>query len=401
MAINEKRYLMKLPKVTPEQYARDCYIDLANWTSSPEAIANLNLSETVQLPTVTIKHRFWVDADYTAQIGREEIDKTVVQETHKFNDGTSYTEEVTKEETRVEWDPHENKLSNESFEYLIPLKDIDMSALGVESSKKVKPYWLEQGWTELELGLGADGWKPATDEIIEKLKEVPFDAETFQQQTIEQYLDSSIKRRLPLGYKYWKDLEYKANVVSATTTIGLRIDYRVKCEYKGQTFHIPRIGKETIPLPTQGNVRKDFKSKASTFNYTARKEWLCKNHPDYHKNRKLKEKMLLLMPAAGLLGVVLTMVASNIVFLFVGAAGAVGAWFMYKRTNEDLSKIEMEAAEQANQEYQKLKAEEENEIAEHNSCFEDLKKKKIDALNALFAKKGMPPLNEDEIAQFK
>ena len=301
----------------------------------------------------------------------------------------------------MEWDPHESQLTNARFEEVIPLNDIDMSAFGVESGKKAKPYWKEQGWTKLEFELFKDGWEPASDEMIEKLEKVPFDAEAFQKQKIEDSLESIIKRCLPTGYRYWRELEYKEQVTTSKTTVGVRIDYRVKCEYKGQTFHLPCMGKETIPLPTQGNVKQEFKSKASTFNYTARKEWLRKNHPNYNKYRKLKEKMLLLMPAAGLLGVILTMVASNIIFLLVGAAGAVGGWFMYKYANAALAKIEAQAAAQANQEYQKLKAEEEKELAEHNNAFAGLKEKKVDALNALFAQKGMQPLSEEEIAKFK
>ena len=101
MANNEKVYLMKLPQITPEQYMRNCYINLANLTSSAEALSDLKMSETIQMPTVTIKHTFFVDAAYTAQIGREEVDQEVVHETHKHDDGTTYEKAVIKETTRI------------------------------------------------------------------------------------------------------------------------------------------------------------------------------------------------------------------------------------------------------------------------------------------------------------
>lgn len=401
MANNEKVYLMKLPQITPEQYMRNCYINLANLTSSAEALSDLKMSETIQMPTVTIKHTFFVDAAYTAQIGREEVDQEVVHETHKYDDGTTYEKAVIKETTRIEWDPHEGKLNGASFETLIPLPNIDMSAFGVKCTKNAKPYWKEQGWIELEVKPNVDGWVPANDEMKEKLQQVPFDFEAFQEERIKHLLPNKIMIQTPYGYKHWDGLQYTSEVTRSKTTIGVQVDYRVKCEYKGQTFHFPHIGKETIPLPTKGNIKKEFKSKASTFNFTARKEYLYHNHTDYNKNRKLKEKMILAMLGSGAVGLLLTMIAANVLFLLLGAAGAAGAWLMFKRTNAAMAKIEEEATRQATQEYEQLKAEEETEIAEHNASFESLKEKKIEALNALFTEKGMQPLNEEEKEQLK
>jgi len=402
MATNERNYLMKMPSVTPEQYMRNCYIDLANWTSSVDALSNLQMSETMQMPTVAIKHQFWVEADYTAEIGREESETTVVEETHKFEDGSSYNEEVTKETKYVVWDAHKGRITNVKRECVIPLGDIDMSALYEAEQKKTKPFWKAHGWDASDLDMSGKGWELASEEVVEKLEKIPFNAESYEENEIAESLDSTIRHReLPAGYRYWQNLHYKPEVVHSTTTIGLQIDYQVKCSYKGQTFHLPHIGKETTPLPTQGNIKKEFKSKASTFNFAVRKEWLRHNHPNFHKNRKLKEKMLLLMIGAGVLGVVFTIGMGNVLFLLGGGAVAAGAWFKYKSINAAMAKIDAEATEQANREYQKLKEEEATEIAEHNASFENLKEKKIEALNALFVGKGMQPLSEEEKERLK
>ncbi len=388
----KKKFVMCLPHETKEEFLRNCYLEVAKKAATADIVSNVQISGPIEMCTVAVRHDISLDVNYTANIGYDRVERSVVKETHNHEDGYSYTDEVVREVKHVDWEPYQGHEKNLTMSYIVPLSQIDNSPFIEEGKQKGNPYWKEKQWTKID----PSAWIPASAKYAEKLSKVQLQTEIYSKNAIAETGFSKITKKLP-GDR-WSDFTEEHKITDVLTTVGVQIDYRVVGAYKGQKFHIPPVGKEILPIPTRTGAPNAAPKSIGLDNVEIRQKRLLHEHQNYRANKKKAEKLLLAMAASIVLGFIFGVIWGKIIFFPIGIAAAIGLWFLRKNTARVCSEIEHAMYIQAQEDYEKAQIEAKIASESYEKAYLELCQKKIDALNAVFTKLGMPTLNDKELA---
>lgn len=358
-------------EVTEEEFIRNAYIELYAADDTEENIDEIQLSPVEVRDAQILSTVCHYDATLTAEVGYNVQEQYVDKENVRI-DGRTYTKDVIKTRTVTKWQPFSTNVSDVKYAEDVKIVQGGKGKVYIpffRDSHLYSPNPVE--FVDIDAS-EKEAFPPITNqEIIQMANEYADKGKPFKKS--EETLIHGDKHRNFSALWSLKKVDAVAFLVK---------EYAAQFTYRGEKSYVSqRVLQDYISTTYPRDVEDEELSSAK-----ANKEEALKNDPKIEelkaKQKKNKKTQLIVLIISALLLILLPPVA------IVGFALCL---FYFTNVDKKINSQINERTTELKNYYDNLTA---NRAAQIQS-------KKIELLNARFAKMGFAPLTEDEIARFE
>ncbi len=382
MANKNTTYRFAKSDMTKEKFERGTYVEIYSAINAPEEINNITLSEPVVETHYLVKQTTHYDLEYSMEAGYDREEQYIVQE--KKYDATlkkDVVKNVVKTRKVTDWRPHSASAGNVEGETAYGLLHIDnWTDIGDRDKNITKQY---AGFDDINASGTIQRFKEereATEE--EKAKCVPLSDKKYMDYANIGANNSVFERHLrgQLPGDKVRNFSAKWEATNMNATVYVVDKYKLAFVCEGEKCFARQYVTSEIPEVYCSKVYKDD----VIADIDEKEKNHLENDSEYQKLNKICKYAFigdaaLLILACALMGSALVL---GIILLLVSIAGFIVLSKMGKKTKDLKNSIQSIYKEQ------------------RITHWTNLQNKKIELLNARFAKMGFAPLNAEELKRF-
>lgn len=363
-----------------EQFVRDSYIELYSASDAPVEIDQVEFSEPVVEPATLVKQINTFDISYTLEVGYHRTEQYVTQEKYYDADLKKHlTRNVVKERTVTDWQPYRGDKSDVGSRCFDVLNDGDSIDIGDKDSEIASKYGNYEIDVETALNLvpTIDAEEKDSDLFYERDESIIRNDAMSSVNT--GYFQYCVHSELPGDEQRNFHCDWKLK--DAIAGVHLTERYKLGFDYEGHKCFIKQCACEKLP-----NIYCSYKYTDDVANkILTDKQNETENDPDFQRNSKIYKYLNI-----GGLGLIFLSIALSMANSTLGIIGIIIGIAALVVNNFTFGKLVKKQGDAIKQKYDHM-------LKEHK---DEIRNKKIKALNERFAKMGMEPINKEELQRF-
>ncbi len=363
-----------------EKFVRDAYIELYSATDAPVEIDEVEFSEPLVEPALLLSQIVEFDVDYTAEIGYHRREQYLDEEQYYNADLKKYlTRTVVKERVVTDWQPYRGDKKDVpawNHEVLVDGDSADIGDKDPEIASQYGNYHIDVK----EVLRGVDGVLVEAEES-ELFHEIDDNvvARTATSSVTNQFFHNYLNSELPGDENRNFRCDWKPTGVISAEYLMDR--YKLGFDYNGHKCFVKQCASEPYP-----NIYCSYKYVDEVANkILTDKKNEAETDPSFQRNAKLYKYLTL-----GSFGLFFLSIALSMANSTLGIIGIVAAIALFAFTYFVFGKTMKKQGDAIEQKYDHMMKEHKDEI----------RNKKIEALNKRFAQMGMEPISKEEIKRF-